>query len=127
MGSNKLQYYMCLIAGVIVLAYCLLTGKFTSPKSLFGWILTLTFSIVITFGGAIPFQYGVRMIGPQNASILSTAEPITSLVIGMLLLNEHINFLQGIAVGLILVSTVLVVISAGWEVEKTIALSAVDD
>ncbi len=113
MDSNKLQFYMCLITVVFIVVYWLLTGKFSSPKSLFGWILTFIFSMVITFGGAIPFQLGVRMIGPQNSSILSTAEPITSLVIGVLMLNENIRWIQGVAIVLILVSTIIVAISAG--------------
>jgi len=115
MESNKLQFYMCLITSVFILVYCMLTGQFTYPTTIYGWIITIGFSMLITFGAAIPFQLGVRMIGPQNASILSTAEPITSVIIGVMMLNEHIRWIQGVAIGLILISTILVAFSAGRE------------
>jgi drug/metabolite transporter (DMT)-like permease len=46
---------------------------------------------MVAFLGVSFFQIGVALIGPQKTSILSTFEPVTSIIIGALLFNELIS------------------------------------
>jgi drug/metabolite transporter (DMT)-like permease len=59
-------------------------------------------------GAVVLFQNGAFLIGGQKASILSTVEPITSLIIGFAFLNEHVGLLSVIGSVLIISASVLI-------------------
>lgn len=54
-------------------------------------------------------QLGVERIGSKTASLLSTMEPIVSLLAGMIVLKERVTALNWIGVFVILLSAVLLV------------------
>ena len=57
--------------------------------------------------GVVLFQIGVSLIGPQNASILSTFEPITSITLGVLIYREPFGLKTALGAGLILLAVTL--------------------
>lgn len=57
------------------------------------------------------FQIGVMLCGEVKASLLSTFEPLTGIVIGILAFHEHLTSLVFIGILLILISTILLVLS----------------
>ena len=63
----------------------------TAPVSLKGWIACLLFSLALCMGAVYLFQQGAFLIGSQRAAILSTFEPITSLVVGVAFLQERLS------------------------------------
>ena len=60
-------------------------------------------AIVICIGAVMLFQKGTFLIGAQRAAILSTFEPITSIFVGILFLNETLTprILLGSAITLV--------------------------
>ena len=50
-------------------------------------------------------QIGIRLIGSTKASILCLAEPITSVVCGVVLLNEQLSIMKLIGCAFILLSS----------------------
>lgn len=66
---------------------------------------------IITMVFATPFfQMGVKDCGGLMASLLSTFEPVTSLIVGILFFQEVFTFRDGIGILFILISTILLVI-----------------
>ena len=61
-------------------------------------------------GASISFQEGVKEIGSQRASILSTFEPITSIVVGILIFSE--SFGVKTVTGIIMILTAVVLLTA---------------
>lgn len=57
------------------------------------------------------FQKGTLLIGPQRAAMLSTFEPITSLVIGILVFNEQLSLRSAAGVTRILAAVLLIALS----------------
>ena len=57
------------------------------------------------------FQKGTLLIGPQRAAILSTFEPITSLVIGILVFDEQLSLRSAAGVTRILTAVPLIALS----------------
>lgn len=96
-----LSFYISLICTVVLLGVCLLTGELMLPASLKGWGLSVLFAIAINVGAVVLFQNGTRIVGGEKASILSTFEPITSVVVGMLVFNEVMGL--GTIIGTVLV------------------------
>lgn len=111
MQSFKLNFYLTVFASFEVLTFVLLTSKFTYPVKPIGWVLTFTYSFMLIFGGAIPLQNGIKIIGSQMAAILSTFEPITSVIIGVLVFKEIFNTKIFAGVLLILTSVILLTLA----------------
>lgn len=88
MPTFKTIFYMQLIASLILCIIALCTKSFTLTLTKDAWAVMLFMAIALTFISVYGFQIGVKYLGPSSATILSTFEPITSLIIGVWLLNE---------------------------------------
>jgi drug/metabolite transporter (DMT)-like permease len=71
------------------------------------------------------FQLGVRYSGSTAASLLSTMEPVTSAMLGMLILHESMSVNKFIGCGAIVLSVILVVLGTGRS-EKTVDSAVVE-
>ena len=78
------------------------------PRSPMGWILCVIFALLINAVATVLFQQGTFIVGGQRASILSTMEPITGVVVGALLLNEFVGKSAG-SIARTVVGSILVV------------------
>ena len=56
------------------------------------------------------FQKGAFLCGAVMASLLSTFEPLTGVVIGLIIFNEEMTWKLGMGIFLILFSTVMIVL-----------------
>lgn len=103
-------FYIALASSVIAFLACLVTGNLALPQSIKGWGLCLLFAIGVTVGAVVLFQQGTFRIGGERASILSTLEPITSVVVGVLLLGETIGLQDYIGAALVVAASVLIAV-----------------
>jgi drug/metabolite transporter (DMT)-like permease len=71
----------------------------------FGWLAAL--AVVSTVGAVSLFFAGLRRVGPTTASILSTAEPLTTVVLAFLAFGEALGPVQ-LAGGALVLGAVLV-------------------
>lgn len=106
MSGFKLSMYMSAVCSVVMLAVCLALGALTFPGSLRGWLACLIFSLTLCIGAVYLFQQGAFLIGSQRAAILSTFEPITSLIIGVLVFREALTARSVLGAILIVAATV---------------------
>ena len=70
-------------------------------------VIDLLLAIITSAIGTILFQKGTILIGPQKASLLSTFEPLTSVIIGVTVFNEKLGLSSIIGIIFILISVVL--------------------
>ncbi len=91
MNSLKMTLYLCVMASGMVFIFGLFTGTLDFQMTARGWGISMLLSVLVAFLGVSFFQIGVALIGPQKTSVLSTFEPITSIIIGALLFNELIS------------------------------------
>ena len=68
------------------------------------------FALGVTCGAVVLFQQGTFCIGPEKASILSTFEPITSVVVGVAFMGEMIGFRDYVGIALVLAASILIAI-----------------
>lgn len=111
LGGFTFSFYIAAISSVFMLVYCLITGSLSLPVTVKGWMLCAVFALGVTVGAVVLFQQGTFLIGGEKTSILSTLEPITSVVIGAIVLHE--KFSLGVAAGSVLVvsASILIVLS----------------
>lgn len=88
MDSVKLIFYLNSVGTVMMLVMSLVTGDFTVDLTPVAWAVAAFLAVSASFIGVLGYQVGVKCIGPQNTSILSTFEPITSVIIGVLVYQE---------------------------------------
>jgi drug/metabolite transporter (DMT)-like permease len=79
----------------------------TLPTGLGGWIGVVGVAIVATVIAVTTFLIGLQIIGPTRASVLSTFEPVTTVVLAALLLGEPIGPWTAIGGALILCGAVM--------------------
>ena len=103
-------FYVALSSSVLMFAACVATGSLVLPQSLLGWGLCLLFALGVTVGAVVLFQQGTFLIGGERASILSTLEPITSVVVGVLFLNETIGLRDYMGAALVVAASVLIAV-----------------
>lgn len=97
----KLNFYVASVSSVILLVICLAGNMLTMPTSIVGWICAFAMAMVVNGCAMVLFQQGTFLIGGERASILSTFEPITGVVVGILAFQEAVG--PGMLVGTVLV------------------------
>lgn len=108
MSVLKSTFYLCIIAAIFTFIFGMVTKSLTINIKPLGWIMSIALSLIVGLGGASLFQIGVKIIGSQNTAILSTFEPITSVIIGVLILNEGFGIKTVLGVLLIVIAVVLI-------------------
>lgn len=104
----KITFYVALMSTIAMGVYGTATGDLTlstlTPKS---WGISLAFSLLCTVIALSLLQIGIKYVGASTAAILTTFEPITSIVCGVILLGETITTVKIIACSLIMIGVVM--------------------
>lgn len=82
-----------LIAGIIVLFICAITGKYVNPVEM-GTSSWLALSYLVVFGSLVAYSAYVFVIGklpPTQVSVYAYINPVVAVVLGWLLLAEKMN------------------------------------
>lgn len=101
-----LQYYLHLTAVPILLIITVSTGNFQLPSTPVSWLM-VGLCAPVMIAGKLFFQFGILMAGPQSAAIASTFEPLTSIVLGVLLFSEPLTAFTLLGIGFILTAVIL--------------------
>ncbi len=103
-------FYVIVISSITLFFFCIFTNTLTFPTNAFGWFMCILFANLITAGAVVLLQAGTFIIGGERSSILSTLEPITSIILGLLFLNEGITLVTACGAILVILASVLIAI-----------------
>lgn len=98
--------YVMVTSAVINLVRCIFSGDPLFTETADQLLFVLILSIVNAFLAILLFCLGVKLIGPSNASIINTAEPVCACIFGYFLIGDAITTSMVIG-GLMVVSAVL--------------------
>lgn len=98
--------YVLITSAVINFIRCGFSGQPMFTENLEQMTFVLILAIVNAFSAILLFCLGVKLIGPSNASIINTAEPVCACVFGYLLIGDLITKSMIIG-GLLVVAAVL--------------------
>lgn len=110
MSAVQLSCYMAIICSAVLLVGLLTTKTLTFPDSAKIWLLCAAFALTVTLGATVCFQTGAFIVGSQRAAILSTFEPIASIVLGIVALREPFGILTAIGSAMILAAVLLLTV-----------------
>ena len=106
--SSLLSFVVCLGCACSFLVLSLHTGHIDLPATLQDGLYVVLLGVLAT---ALPIQLmlvGLKYISSMRASIISVLEPLVTVVVGALLLNENFSLLQVFGGVLILGSALLI-------------------
>jgi drug/metabolite transporter (DMT)-like permease len=120
-ASRRTRHISGLTSGVIsissTLAVLLIVGAFVTgvkvPTTLNGWGVAVGIAIVSTVVAILAMFAGMARIGAARASILSTLEPVITVILATLLLKENLGIAQLGGGALIVLSALLLNMPVG--------------
>lgn len=107
-SAMVLSFYVAAISAAVMFALCIITGQLAFPVSVKGWGLSVVFAFAVSAGAVVLFQFGTFLIGGQRASILSTLEPITSIIIGAAIFQEEPTWRTLTGAALVILAGILI-------------------
>ena len=102
-----LTWGQAVIRTVIFLFASILTAKMSLAFTWQGVVSVLLLAVVCNSVGGVLLQVGLNVLNPTTVTILSAFEPITSLVVGAVLLTEEMSWQQLVGAGFILASMII--------------------
>ena len=108
----KITFYVALMSSIAMGIYGTVVGELTlATLTTESWLISLAFSLLCTVVALSLLQIGIKHVGASTAAILTTFEPITSIICGVLLLGESVTFIKIIACALIMTGVVILSLS----------------
>ena len=113
-GTNVMKHVSAVQSSTVIFAsagvvYGILTAfngaHFPTENS--GWYTMIGIVLVATVIPVVTFLAGLEMIGPTNAAMLSTLEPVVTVLLAAWLFQERLNTVSLLGGGLILVAVIL--------------------
>ncbi|WP_291579519.1 DMT family transporter [Clostridium sp. UBA6640] len=106
-NNYVITFYISLVSAISILALGLPTQTINLNIKFYSLVAILLLAFISTVIGLIAFLQGVKIIGPSNASIFGTLEPIVTLVLGILILGEGVDFKTTLGSILIIISMII--------------------
>lgn len=102
------------IASVFVAVVTLLAGQSLSPSAWHSevWLLLAAIVALPTFGAVVLYLEGIRGLGPAQAAIISTLEPLFTIALAAIVLGERLRPIQWAGALLVVVGIVFAEIAA---------------
>ncbi|MGH4119429.1 DMT family transporter [Clostridium sp.] len=106
-----LTFYLALISSLILFTVGMISGGLDFNIEPYSLLACGGMAIVATILALTMFLKGIKIIGPSNAAILSTLEPIVSIGLGVLILKEQLSF--SIIIGCVLILFSVIILTLG--------------
>lgn len=91
MHPMLVAFYCCVYTTITLLIVNIFTKDIAYNLTFKGWFYTFLVSMFVSIVANVFMQLGIKNIGPAIASILCMLEPITSFVLGIVILKEPYN------------------------------------
>jgi len=111
-GTRRFTAFSMIAAAIAVLAHYTVSGEY----SLFGFStrmygLILFMSVFATFIPVLLMAEGIRIIGSNNASIISAIGPISTILMAYYILGEHLYLYQWMGAIIVIVGILLITLN----------------
>lgn len=114
--------YVCSSAAAIFLLTSVFSGSLILSLPTNGWLSIIGIAFFATIVGILGFFMGLTRIGATNASIISTAEPVITVLLSVVILGEHLTGIQLFGAALVVASIVLLQLSPQPATEEKLAV-----
>jgi drug/metabolite transporter (DMT)-like permease len=107
MVSLLLTFYVSLLSGTSTLIYGAATRSLKYCFQLSGLIAVLALALVCTVFAVLAYARAVQVIGPSDTALFSTFEPVTGVIMGILIFGERLSLASATGSAMIIISVLL--------------------
>ena len=111
-------FWLCIFSLLEVSTFSAASGNLALPAVWQGWAALAGLGLTASVAALALFQMGVALCGEVKASLLSTFEPLTGVVIGILVFHESLTIAIAFGVLLILCAAALLVVTPRKKQQK---------
>lgn len=119
MPALKLSAWLSVMIAAEIFLVMICTGKVSFQMDAAGWGLSVLMSALVATTALLAFQYGAPKCGAQTAALLSTIEPLSSVLIGVIFLHESMNIRIFLGICLIMFSIIVQIKRGGQQNGRT--------
>lgn len=109
-GNARVTLICYLFSFAYMILFCLATGTFTLNLTFRSYALIALLTLVDGIVAVMLLQAGIQYAGGRVASLVSVVEPVTSIIVGIIILNETATAANLIGSLLILSASILLVV-----------------
>lgn len=106
MHPFKILFYFAIFGLLFQGGQAVLTDQLYIPLSAYTMGIGLLTTILVGILAGVFLQSGIRIIGAQRSAILSTCEPLTSILLGWMIFRDRIDLRTTAGIILILISVI---------------------
>ena len=111
-NNIKLAFYALLCSNVYFVIHAFIVGEgIQIAPTPIAWINLICLALLPTLVSNLALMYSIKSIGSTLTSVLGAMEPLTALIIGMLVFGEQFSTQIGVGVVLILTAVTLIILS----------------
>lgn len=107
MNALKLSFYLALFTTIEIFTMNLYMQEVVFKMDALSYGLLLVLALSSSFLATVLLQKGVLLLGSTRASFICLLEPVTSMIVGILWLNEAFTFNKGLGGLAIIVSLII--------------------
>jgi len=124
MSSIKLTMYVLIVCAIMIGSYAYLSGQpiQTIPTTR-SWICAIGLALIPTVISLVTLTIAVNNVGSTAAAIMGALEPVTAVIIGVLVFGEVIT--PRLATGMVLIMGAVLLIILGKKLSPKIILASV--
>ncbi|NLJ79893.1 MAG: EamA family transporter [Firmicutes bacterium] len=86
--------------------------EFIIPGEAAIWLGLVFISLISTVLALRLLSFGIRLLGPANAAVLNTIEPLTSVLAGVLFYGETLSLSAVLGCGFVIISVLLIALDS---------------
>lgn len=110
MNALKLSFYLALFTTIEIFTMNLFMQDVVFKMDAIAYGLLLVLALSSSFLATVLLQKGVLLLGSTRASFVCLLEPVTSMIVGILWLNEALTFNKGLG-GLAIIISLIIFLS----------------
>ena len=103
-NTSTITFYVILGGFLVMIPYCLLDGGLMLPKTTPAWINAIGLGFFPTVISLIFTSRAIALIGSTETAIFGALEPLTAVILGILILGETLTITPAIGMILIFIS-----------------------
>ncbi len=107
MNALKLSFYLALFTTIEIFTINLFMQDVVFKMDTIAYGLLLVLALSSSFLATVLLQKGVLLLGSTRASFICLLEPVTSMIVGILWLNEALTFNKGLGGLAIIISLII--------------------
>ena len=107
MNALKLSFYLALFTTIEIFVINLLVQDVVFKMDIVSYGLLLVLALSSSFFATVLLQKGVLLLESTRASFICLLEPVTSMIVGILWLNEALTFNKGLGGLAIIISLII--------------------